>query len=323
MESPSVSSAWQRQLVEQLRVRHYSIRTEKSYLQWVRRLVAFHGGRAPEAIGPEGVRDFLAALATEGRVAASTQNQALNALIFLYRHALQMELGALGEFPRAARTRRLPVVLTREEVRLVLAELHGSHRLLGELLYGTGMRLMEALRLRVKDIDFAAGHILVRQGKGDKDRHVQLPEALRERLSNHLMRVRALHNDDLALGHGAVWLPNALAAKYPGAPRQWAWQYVFPAGKLSVDPQSGVLRRHHLHESSLQKAVTVAARATGIPKKISCHTFRHSYATHLLEAGYDIRTVQELLGHVDVATTMIYTHVLNRPGIAVKSPLDF
>ena len=310
------------QVRQTARLRHLSLRTERAYTGWVYRFVVFHGKRHPSGMGAVEVRRFLSHLATEGRVSASTQNQALCALLFLYRYVLEMDLGRIDEVVRARRTRRIPLVLGREEVRLVLAHLTGTHALITGLLYGCGLRLMEALRLRVKDIDFARNAILVRQGKGDKDRVVMLPGTLRERLREHLGSVRVLHERDLGNGLGAAELPNALGRKKPGAERWWAWQYVFPSGRLSIDPRSGRRGRHHVSESSVQKAVTRAVRLAGVPKTAGCHTLRHSFATHLLEGGYDIRTVQELLGHADVRTTMIYTHVLNRGGKGVRSPLD-
>jgi integron integrase len=304
------------------RLRHLSLRTEKAYLGWIRRYVRFHGTRHPRELGAEQVREFLSHLAIEGNVAASTQNQALSALLFLYRTVLDLPLPDLDGVERARKPARLPVVLSREEVRAVLAELHGMHALIANLLYGAGLRLLEALRLRVKDVDFDLHTLLVREGKGSKDRITLLPDALIPDLRAQLERVRATHERDLAAGHGAVYLPHALARKYPAAERAFEWQYVFPAARLSVDPRSGEVRRHHLSPAAMQKAMTSAVRRARLSKRASCHTLRHSFATHLLDAGYDIRTVQELLGHQDVRTTMIYTHVLNRGGRAVRSPLD-
>jgi integron integrase len=304
------------------RTKHLSLRTERAYAQWVYRFVVHHGKRHPRELGAREIQAFLTWLAVERNVAASTQNQALCALPFLYRDVLRIELPRIGEAVRARRSRRVPTVLTREEVRAVMAHLDGVHALVAGLLYGGGLRLLEGLRLRVKDIDFHRRAVTVRQGKGDKDRTTMLPERLREPLMAHLEKVRALHHRDLAAGLGAVSLPHALARKKPGADREWGWQYVFPSGRLSTDPRSGRRGRHHLSESSIQKAVTGAVRRAGIAKPAGCHTLRHSFATHLLEDGYDIRTVQELLGHADVRTTMIYTHVLNRGGRAVRSPLD-
>ena len=309
-------------LVAVIRQRNYSIRTERAYLGWLQRYLRFIGGGDPARAGGVQVKAFLQALAVEGRVAANTQNQALNALVFFYDQVLEQPLGELGAFARAKRPQRLPVVLSRDEVMRLLAGLQGMHATMGALLYGTGMRLMECVRLRVKDIDFGYGQIVVRDGKGQKDRVVPLPTRLVVPLRVHLDKVRGLHSDDLALVAGAVYLPDALARKYPNAPREWGWQYVFPASRLAADPRDGTVRRHHVHESSLQKAVRAATRAAGIAKPVSCHALRHSFATHMLEGGYDIRTVQELLGHSDVKTTMIYTHVLNRGGLGVVSPLD-
>jgi integron integrase len=289
---------------------------------WVRRYVLFHGKRHPTDLGATEVVAFLTHLAVQRRVAAATQNQALNALVFLYRHVLDTPLGNLEGVVRAKKPRRLPVVFTREEVRRVLRHLQGRHRLVAGLLYGSGLRLLEALRLRVRDVDFGACHLVVRDGKGGKDRVAILPERLIPALRRQLSASRVLHSQDLAEGSGAVWLPDALARKYPNAPRDWRWQYVFPAERRALDPGSGVERRHHLGETAVQRAVAAAIRAAGIPKQGSCHSLRHSFATHLLESGYDIRTVQELLGHADVRTTMIYTHVLNRGGTSVRSPLD-
>ena len=306
-----------------IRVRHYSIRTEEAYVGWVRRYVVFHGKRHPAEMGAAEVSAFLTHLAVKGRVAASTQNQALNALVFLYRHVIEQPLpDLLDDVARAKKPARLPVVLTRDEVQRVLAALEGTHGLIAGLLYGSGLRLLEALRLRVKDLEWSARQVVVRDGKGAKDRVTMLPGRLVEPLREHLRHVRLIHRRDLDAGGGAVHLPGAFDRKQPGAARAWGWQYAFPAPALSRDPRTGILRRHHLHESSVQKAVNAAVRRAGIVKRASCHTLRHSFATHLIEAGYDIRTVQELLGHADVRTTMIYTHVLNRGGRGVRSPLD-
>jgi len=310
------------QVRDALRVRHYALRTEQAYLDWIKRFILFHRKRHTREMGASEIEAFLAHLALERNVAASTQNQARSALLFLYRHVLQQEDLVLDQIVQANKPRRLPTVLTRDEVKQVLDQLDGVHLLMVKLLYGSGLRLLECLRLRVKDVDFAQGQILVREGKGDKDRITMLPSTLVEPLQIHLATVKLRHTADLAKGYGAVYLPYALAEKYPNAATEWSWQYLFPADKLSVDPRSTVTRRHHYLESTLQKAVHQAALRTNIPKRISCHTFRHSFATHLLEAGYDIRTVQELLGHEDVATTMIYTHVLNKGPFAVRSPLD-
>jgi integron integrase len=305
-----------------LRARHYSLRTEQSYVHWVKRFIFFHGKRHPDELGEPEINAFLSSLATDGKVAASTQNQALSALLFLYRHVLEKPFPEMPTLVRARRPARLPVVLTREEVRRVLAHLGGEARLVATLLYGSGLRLMEALRLRVKDLDLTRNEILVRDGKGQKDRVTMLPAALKPDLAAHLRRIRALHEAELASGGGDVHLPDAIRIKYPAAAKSWPWQYVFPAGRESADPRSGEIRRHHLPETLVQRAVKNAVEKAGITKHASCHTLRHSFATHLLEGGYDIRTIQELLGHRDVATTMIYTHVLNSGGRGVKSPLD-
>jgi len=273
-------------------------------------------------MGGTEVREFLTHLAVERRVAVATQNQALNALVFLYREVLGRELGELGEFERARRRERVPVVLTRQEVERVLRCTAPKYRLVLQLLYGTGMRLLEGLRLRVKDVDFGQGHIVVRDGKGMKDRVTVLPESLRGLLQAQIARVRNLHEKDLAAGLGRVYLPEALRRKYPHADREWGWQWVFPSSRVAVDPLDGARKRHHLMETAIQRAMKEAVRAAGILKPASCHTLRHSFATHLLEAGYDIRTVQDLLGHKDVTTTQIYTHVMQKPGIGVRSPLD-
>lgn len=273
-------------------------------------------------MGADEIRAFLTYLAVEAHVAASTQNGALNALLFLYRHVLKQPFPALGELERAKRPRRLPTVFTQEEVRAVLAQLDGVPSLMASLLYGTGLRLMECVRLRVKDLDFAYDQIIVRDGKGAQDRVTMLPQSLQEPLRRHLTHTQWLHEEDLTHGYGEVYLPFAFSRKDPSAGKAWSWQYVFPASRRSIDPRSGVQRRHHLSESVLQKAVKQAIRQAGIPKRGSCHTLRHSFATYLLEAGYDIRTVQELLSHKDVSTTMVYTHVLQRGGKGVRSPLD-
>jgi integron integrase len=305
-----------------LRVRHASRRTEESYVQWVRRFIVFHGKRHPRELGPDEITAFLNHLAVEVGVAASTQNQALNAVVFLYRRVMDLEPPRLEGLVRAKGPRRLPVVLTPEEVGSLLRRLDGAPRLVASLLYGSGLRLLESLTLRVKDVDFASGEIRVRDGKGRKDRVVPLPQAVVEPLLAHLERVRELHKRDYELGFGQVELPGALARKYPRASREWGWQWVFPATTRYVELETGVERRHHLHETAVQRAVARAVKRAGIAKHASCHTLRHSFATHLLASGYDIRTVQELLGHRDVKTTMIYTHVLNKTGLGVRSPLD-
>lgn len=305
-----------------VRTRHYSHRTEKTYVGWIRRFLLFHRHRDPVAMGEEDVVHFLSSLASDRRVSASTQNQALNAILFLFRDVLGNEIGYVDGVVRAKRPKRLPVVLAKEEVRLILARLHGTEWIMTMLLYGAGLRLMECLRLRVKDIDFTRNEIRVLSGKGDKDRVTMLPASVREPLRRHLERVKAQHEADIRNGYDGVSLPNALARKYANAAKEWGWQWVFPALKLYHDRQSGEHKRHHLHESVLQRAVKEAVRETGISKAASCHTFRHSFATHLLEDRYDIRTIQELLGHKDVSTTMIYTHVLNRGAHGVDSPAD-
>jgi integron integrase len=309
-------------LREAIRARHYSRRTEQAYWYWIRYFIFFHGKRHPAEMGAAEVTEFLSWLATERNVAAATQNQALSALLFLYRNVLGVELPWLDSMVRAQRPVRVPVVLSEAEVRRLLEQLEGELRLMAGLLYGAGLRQIECLSLRIKDIDFAYRQVLVRDGKGAKDRVTMLPEHLVQPLHAHLGKVRALHGRDLKAGFGETRLPHALARKYPRAAREWAWQFVFPSVNRSVDPDGGATRRHHVHPDTLGKAVTHAARAAGIEKHVTCHTLRHSFATHLLERGYDIRTVQELLGHSDVSTTMIYTHVLNRGGRGVKSPLD-
>ena len=306
----------------EVRVRHYSHRTEEAYSAWVRRFILFHGKRHPKTMGEREVAAFLTWLATERRVSANTQSQALSAILFLYRDVLRADVGWIQNIVRAKPSRRLPVVLTRDEVALLLRRLHGTPWLVAALLYGSGLRLLEGLRLRVKDIEPGANQLTVRSGKGQKDRITMLPRTLKDPLRRHLETVRLQHAQDLARGDGAVELPDAIARKYPHAAKEWGWQWVFPASRIFEDPASGERRRHHLHESVLQRAVHDAVRRCGLAKPATCHTFRHSFATHLLEDGYDIRTVQELLGHRDVATTMIYTHVLNRGGRGVMSPAD-
>ena len=309
-------------LRDRLRLKHYSIRTETQYVQWVRRFILFHGKRHPQEMGAKEVEAFLTHLAVEGRVAAATQNQALSALLFLYRELLHINLPWLDEVVRAKRPARLPVVLTREEVQAVLGRTEGTYGLMLRLLYGTGMRLMECVRLRVKDVDFSRAEIIVRDGKGAKDRVTMLPQRIAAELQAHLQRRRHLYEDDLAKGMASVYLPNALDRKYTNAENEWAWQYVFVAKSYSIDPRSGSELRHHIDEKLVQRAMKRAVQEAAISKPATPHTLRHSFATHLLQGGYDIRTVQELLGHADVATTMIYTHVLNKGGRGVVSPLD-
>jgi integron integrase len=305
-----------------MRLRHYSLRTEEAYVGWIRRYILFHGKRHPRELDEKHVSEFLSSLAINGHVAASTQNQALNALLFLYKEVLQRELDFVGNALRVKRAPKVPVVLSPSEVRGILAQLQGQYRLMAQLLYGSGLRLLECVRLRVKDVDLHYLHITVRDPKGGRERKTMLPVSLAAPLREHLHRVKARHEQDLAEGFGSVYLPTALERKIPSASREWPWQYVFPAERRSIDPRSGIERRHHVNEKNLQNAVKAAVHKSQVPKRASCHTLRHSFATHLLENGYDIRTVQELLGHKDVSTTMIYTHVLNRPGLGVKSPLD-
>ncbi len=307
---------------ETIRRRHYSYRTEETYLQWMKRFIIFSGKRHPRELGAAEVTAFLNHLALERRVAAATQNQALAALLFLYKEVIAEPLPWLDDVVHAKQPIRRPTVLTASEAHKLLATMRGTKWLMASLLYGAGLRLRECLKLRVKDVDFGYRQILVRDGKGGKDRVTMLPEPLIEPLQAHLLRVKALHERDLAAGCGDVELPDALARKYPRAQYEWGWKFVFPSHKYSVDPRTGVIRRHHLYENYLSRGVKQAARAAGIAKHVSCHTLRHSFATHVLEAGYDIRTVQELLGHSSVETTMIYTHVMNRGGRGVKSPLE-
>ena len=307
---------------ESIRLKHYSIRTEETYVNWIKRYILFHNKTHPSQLSEEHIRKYLSYLALERKVSASTQNQAFNALIYLYKNVLKIELDEIGEVERAKRSRKLPVVFSPSQAINVLENMSGVNKLMAYLLYGTGMRLMECVRLRIKDVDFSNNRILVRDGKGSKDRVTMLPEKLKEILKIQIKRVKLTHKQDLLEGFGTVYLPNALAAKYPSAEKSIGWQYLFPSSKSSKDSRSGKTHRHHIHESVLQKAVKKAIKKTDFEQPASCHTFRHSFATHLLENGYDIRTVQELLGHASVKTTMIYTHVLNKGGLAVKSPID-
>jgi len=309
-------------LSHELRSRHYSPRTEKAYSNWVRRYIHFHELRHPSEMGEREINEFLTHLAVVDKVASSTQNQALAALLFLYRHVLGRQVGDLGNVIRARKSKKAPVVLTREEVRAVLESLDGEMWLIASLMYGTGMRLMECLRLRVQDVDFGRNEITVRSGKGDKDRMTMLPESLKEPLRKQLVRAKAVHTKDLAEGWGRVELPAALDRKYPNALGAWCWQWVFPQRRRWKNTRNGQQGRHHVHETLVQRAVKGAVKGAGIEKRAGCHTLRHSFATHLLETGYDIRTIQELLGHKSLSTTMIYTHVLNKGGHGVKSPLD-
>lgn len=309
------------QVRDAIRLKHYSLSTEKSYLYWIRFFIRFHQMRHPRDLGEQDIQRFLTFLAVERNVAAGTQNQALNALVFLYREVLKQPLGDFSNAVRAKKSQRLPSVFSQEEAQRVIAQLEFPYHALAGLMYGSGLRLMEAVRLRVKDIDFNRETITVRSGKGDKDRQTLLPSPLIDELKGACRKAQLLHRMDRELGHGEVYLPNALARKYPGAAISLPWQYVFPSERLSTDPRSGRTGRHHVSKESVQRAVKRAIRDTGIVKKASCHTFRHSFATHLLEAGYDIRTVQELLGHEDVRTTQIYTHVMAKGVAGVRSPL--
>lgn len=321
MDEQAEKSPFLQQVINQIRVRHYSRRTEETYLHWIKRYIFFHKKRHPREMGEREVAQFLTDLAVRGNVAAATQNIALNAIVFMYRHVLDRPLQEINGVVRAKKPQRLPVVLTRDEVSRILTRLKGQYWLIACLQYGSGLRLIESVRLRVMDLDFEHRAVYVRNGKGGKDRVVTLADELISPLRRHLEVVRTQHERDLAEGFGAVYLPHALAKKYPNADREWKWQYLFPSGQRSIDPRSGAERRHHLDESCVRKAVTGAVRAAGIHKKASCHTLRHSFATHLLERGQDIRTVQEQLGHKDVRTTQIYTHVIQRGGSAVRSPL--
>jgi integron integrase len=309
-------------LRDAIRTRHYSPRTEEAYLMWAKRFILFHNKRHPSSMGAEEVNAFLSALALHDRVSASTQTQALNALLFLYRHVLQDPLPWLQDVVRAKRPMHLPVVLTPDEVRAVIEHMSGVPCIIAQLLYGSGLRLMEAMTLRVKDLDFTRRQLTVRDTKGKRDRSTMLAESAMTALRRHLEEVRELHNEDLHDGFGAVALPDSLARKLPYASKDWAWQWIFPATSRYTERETGIERRHHLHETVVQRAVRHATLASGIAKRVTCHTFRHSFATHLLERGHDIRTIQELLGHRDVATTMIYTHVLRLGARGVRSPLD-
>ncbi len=309
-------------LIAKIRTRGYSIRTEQAYELWLCRFIAFHKNASPLHLGSQEVNAFLEYLAVDRNVAINTQNQALNALVFFYKHVIDKPLDDLGDFARPKRPKTLPVVMSKAETISLLEKMDGIYYLMAALLYGTGMRLMECVRLRVKDIDFDYRQITVRQAKGNKDRIVPLPAILFDLLKNQLEETKKIYELDVKEGNANVYLPHALARKYPKAPSEWLWQYVFPSKRLSVDPRTKVIRRHHIHENGLQKKIKKAAQEAKISKPVKCHTLRHSFATHLLENGYDIRTVQDLLGHADVSTTMIYTHVMNQPGLAVKSPLD-
>jgi integron integrase len=310
------------QVRDVVRRKHFSLRTERTYCDWIKRFILYHGKRHPLEMGEPEVTQFLTHLARDGHVAASTQNQALSALLFLYKEVFRREIGWLAEVERVTRPARLPLVLTPGEARRLFSHLHGVARLMAGLLYGSGLRVMECVRLRVKDLDFGYLRVTVREGKGGKDRVTMLPTDIAAALERRLGKVQIQHDEDLEAGFGTVHLPNAIASKFPNASREWSWQYVFPSPRLSLDPRTREKRRHHIEVSFLQQAVKKAVRGAQIPKPATCHTLRHSFATHLRENGYDIRTVQELLGHKDVSTTMIYTHVLNKPGLGVKSPLD-
>jgi integron integrase len=310
------------QVRDKIRTKHYSIRTEEAYLHWVKRYILFNGKRHPREMGGKEVESFLTHIAVHGKVSASTQNQAKSALLFLYKNVLEVDLPWMTDIVSAKSPQRLPVVLTRSEVTAVLSQVSGTSGLMLRLIYGTGMRIMECLRLRVKDLDFERYEIVVREGKGAKDRVTMLPQSLAPPIREHLLRVKELHDIDLRDGFGEVYMPNALDRKYPNAGREWLWQYVFPANRISKDPRSQRWARHHADVQPIQRCMREALRRANVLKQASPHTLRHSFATHLLHAGYDIRTVQELLGHQDVSTTMIYTHVLNRGGKGVRSPLD-
>lgn len=305
-----------------IRLKHFTIRTEETYIHWIKRFIIFHKKRHPLEMGEKEIREFLSNLASQLNVARATQNLALQSILFLYREVLHKEIANIDNIERAKKEVKLPVVFTRDEVNKILSNMKSTTHLMASLLYGAGLRLMECIRLRVKDIDFNANSILIREGKGGKDRITVLPKKLKEALQNHLMKVKLLHKEDLAAGFGEVHLPYALERKYPNANKEWCWQYVFPSTRLSIDPRSGKNRRHHMSEKVLQQNVKVAIKKAEVAKNGSCHTFRHSFATHLLADGYDIRTIQQLLGHSDVSTTMIYTHIINLGGNGVWSPLD-
>jgi integron integrase len=319
------SLSWKQTLEEAknlIRLRHYSLSTEKTYLGWIARFKTYAQDREPQLLEADDVKKYLTHLALHGRVSASTQNQAFNALLFLYRHILHVEMEDLTSVTRAKRKINLPTVLSRDEVRSLLSFLNGQYLLMAQLMYGCGLRLMECLRLRVKDVDFENDLLMVRSGKGEKDRALMIPEKIKEGVAKHVASVKEIHEQDVKIGHGEVSLPDALEKKYPGAPREWGWQWVFPAEKLSVDPRTGKVMRWHIHPSAIQRAVKEAVMKANLPKMASCHTLRHSFATHLLEAGHNIRTIQELLGHKHVNTTMIYTHVIRKKPSEIKSPLD-
>lgn len=305
-----------------IREKHYKISTEETYVSWIKRYIFFHNKQHPASLGENEISQFISHLAVRVNVAASTQNQALNAIVFLYKHVLKIPIGDFSQFERAKRPQTLPTVMTKSEVQKILGVLTGEHLLIAKILYGCGLRLMECLRMRVQDIDFESNLIMVRDGKGGKDRRTMLPLGLKDLLKQHLIRIKLIHEKDLKEGFGEVYLPYALDGKYPHASKTWGWQYVFPSGTLAKDPRSQRIGRHHMDESAHRKAVKQAARQAGIVKRVSPHCFRHSFATHLIENGYDIRTVQELLGHKDISTTMIYTHVLMNGKVGVKSPLD-
>lgn len=326
MEKPTNSPPQAKKLLDQvsdaIRIKHYSFRTEKTYVEWIKRFILFHNKRHPKEMGADEIQAFIAHLATERTVSASTQNQALSAVMFLYRHVLKKDVDIPSDSFRAQKSKTLPVVLTQQEALAVIKNMTGVAQLMTKILYGSGIRLAECLRLRVKDIDFGNRQIMVRDGKGEDDRATILPDSVIPPLEAHLKTVQAIHQKDLKDGFGETSLPYALSKKYPSAAKEWMWQYVFPASVRSVDPVSKRTKRHHLDPSVLQKAIRQSALSIGLTKPVTPHTFRHSFATHLLQSGYDIRTIQELLGHKDVKTTMIYTHVLQRGGLAVKSPLD-